>query len=549
MRFSLLAILAGIIGIACTPVNPTPPATGHTPLPAASPIYTVAAPQPLPPHVTPTAIPHAATAAPAAEATPVPHLPTATPAPTLFPTPAPARTANPQQTTLITVMAYAYCNGRYFGEQAEHRYNLTMAELEQEHRTVPQVAEDVNTLCQGNFDAPRTYRPPPTPTPTPTAAAPAPDTTSEAANAFTRREYLYDLLNQARTAAGLEPYQRSANTAAQQHAEYGRDNCVTGYWNRRGHPLPYLYHQAGGGERLVARWWGYTSCANAAIPARQNWQTAARAIVTQLTREPDSPLLDLALQHVAIGVAWNPNQRWTTLIFEQDWLEFDAKPTIAMASGTAVWHGKPLQLSRFRAGMTALINPGITLDTTTLLLRIYYAPGPAPLTRHQITALPYHFPGTLVAIAVPSASLSHRGSRAYPNAPQCTYSARPDPSPPIGTAAVECYGGRHLPQHRSPTPGGANRSAAPPLSLPDYAPVWRSFDHLPGVPVTVPLIPTADITVANATDDPRTALSVSANIHQALTANGNGIYTLELWGLINGAPRLIATGSSVYENP
>ena len=549
MRFSFL--IAGLLLAACATAEPTlpPPTVTPTTPPVQLPVIsTVGPPQsPIPPDaVSPTAPSATATAEP-------PPNPAPLATPTVRPTPQPSNEPVPEVHRDIdhevavgrAAMAYAYCNGLYFGSEAEQRHASVLTGMESGARPLTEVQDDVRNLCNSNFQNPRERLPPATATPVPT---PTPDPREEDANAFERRQYLLELLNERRRDLGLPDFRSSFSAAAQIHADLSRNTCSASLWTPDGETIHHLYHREGGAQRLVVYHAGHTRCAPYPPERWPTWKQEAADVVSAIEPIPGNPLHDPDLRAAAIGAAWTPAQRWHTVILEEDRVNFDQDTFHTTGEPPAAIRIIPPEFDRGQARLTGSLPADVL--PTNLIARIYHLPNSGPLTRNQAHAVPVHAPGNLVAVAVPARESLDLPIPTTQNG-QNGAGAPGRPGPYVADTP-DCFSSSPAPAHdHAPEPFVICRGAwTTPYDLPpETAPAADAGSaagiHLgnqPGLPVQVRQTLARELRIIETAQGPN-LLSVYLNTHSLRQFHGPGIYTLEIWGTIRGEVQLLAAGS------
>ena len=319
-----------------------------------------------------------------------------------------------------------------------------LAEAAREPTLTPQptstVLVVVNTPTPG--PAPRaiimpTNTPAPTRTPTPTAAptrtptprptpmpiivttnTPAPTVSptphnSPALRHLDLKQYMLELINEERTAVGLNPVVLGDNIAAQLHAESSLENCFSGHWGIDG-LKPYMrYTLAGGYQSNGENGRGLDYCIKASdgYSPIGNVKWDVRDAVEGWMDSPGHRRNILTPTHkkVNIGLAWDRYNFMAYQHFEGDYVEYDNQPTI---------NGRILTLSgSVRSGAKFSFEDDLGVQ-------IYYDPPPHPLTRGQLARTYCYDSGRLVAALRPPLT----GNSFYPeHSFQRTYNPCPDP--------------------------------------------------------------------------------------------------------------------------
>ena len=327
-----------------------------------------------------------------------------------------------------------------------------------------------------------------TPTPTPTTASGL--TQSELTEA---REYALTLINDARTAAGLNEVTLDDNTAAQSHAEDMRANCFSSHWGTDG-LKPYMrYSLAGGRQYSAENISGLDYCITKSDGYRANISVAQdiRESMTGLMESPGHRRNILNPHHrkVNIGLAWDDYNFNIVQLFVGDYVEYHATPHIE--NGILTLSGK--------VNETVRIN-----DENALEAQIYYDPLPFALTRGQLSRT-YCVPGGLkvAALRPPLEPNWHYNSDSFESV-----------------------------QSVCPDPYDVPADAPAPTSADDALAFWQqAYDASQSnreITVSAAWITAANWSVTN------DSLAVSADISDLLQQYGDGVYTILLWGEIDG---------------
>ena len=377
----------------------------------------------------------------------------------------------------------------------------------------------------GEFTAPATAIPPPEPTPTslvtagvpragpaPTSPAtiPVPAVYPSAAvepatmlpphqRHIEEKDYMLALIDSERRKAGVNPVVLGINNAAQLHAESSLSDCVSSHWGTDG-LKPYMrYSLAGGYQSNGENGHGSDYCIRASDRYRpiSSIQAEIREAMAGWMESPGHRrnILDPSHMKVNIGIAWDRYNVKMFQHFEGDYVEYQQLPEI---------DGGVLKMSgRTRNGA----HLGSRRD---LGVQIYYDPPPAPLTQGQVARTYCYDNGLHVA------SLRERltGGSFWPEDQfTTTYSPCPDPADVPADA----------PPARSHSE--ANR-------------LWEEAYNRSGLTtesaITVPWIDATEFRVGGG------AFDVEADISQVLSKHGEGVYSVMVWGLIDGQDTVIS---------
>ena len=380
-----------------------------------------------------------------------------------------------------------------------------------------------------------TNTPAPTRTPTPTAApartptpkptprpiivptnTPAPTVTptphsSPALRHLELKQYMLELINEERTAVGLNPVVLGDNIAAQLHAESSIENCFSGHWGIDG-LKPYMrYSLAGGYQSNGENWFGSTG------EYRRNGTTwssidycltgSSRGfppLVTDMEEEViesmkwwmDSPghrrnILTSTHKKVNIGLATDGYNFGAVQHFEGDYVVYDTLPSI---------DGRILTLS----GET---KNGVKInESKDLSIQIYYDPPTHQLTRGQLAWTSCYDNGRLAAAL----------------------------RPPLTENSFYTDNDFTLTYEPCPNPYNVSSNAPAPTSF-DEASAFREAATLAantqgGVSIVVPWITATEMSASG------DSFSVRAEIGDVPP----GVYTIVVWAPIDGEDEIVS---------
>ena len=338
--------------------------------------------------------------------------------------------------------------------------------------------------------------PTPEPTPTPSPTSVPKRTTSgltepQLANA---REYALKLINDARTAEGLNPVTLDDNPAAQSHAEDMLRTCFSGHWGSDG-SKPYMRYTLAGGEQYSAE---NISGIDFCPPDPDRYATKLiRAEINEATDGLlDSPghrrnILNPHHRKVNIGISYQRPNLWLVQLFVGDYIRFTTKPIIEHGILT----------------LTGTVTNEVSLEGEDALgVQIFLDPPMRRLTRGQLSRTYCVGSGTQIA------------SLRSPLDPGWFY------DDDIATKSVD--------RAPCPDPYKIDSGLPPPASYDEADQVWQqAYDASQAVvsrQITYPWITANDWSIDGQN------FEVSANISDLLDQHGNGVYTIVLWGEIDG---------------
>ena len=306
-------------------------------------------------------------------------------------------------------------------------------------------------------------------------------------------DYALGMINDARTAEGLDELVLDTNTAAQSHAKDSRDACTRGHWGPDG-MKPYMRYTLAGGEQYSSEnVFAIDFCPqdldnyDLETPREQIDFAMDRFLKSQGHRRT---ILDPHHRKVGIGLTYRPPTIWFVQLFIGDYIEYETKPQID--AGVLTLSGR--------------VKNGVELSGTSSTLTIYYDPPLKPLTRGQLSRTYCYNNGQRIANI---------------RRPLEPVSVHTDDEITIEVASSQC-----------PDPYDIPAASPPPMSNDEAQENWRqardvsqtkSIHHL-----TIPLIMASEWYVTN------DAFNISADISDLLDQHGNGIYTIMLWGEIDG---------------
>ena len=356
----------------------------------------------------------------------------------------------------------------------------------------------------------------PTRTPTPTAAprpiivptnTPAPTVTptphsSPALRHLELKQYMLELINEERAAAGLNPVVLGDNIAAQLHAESAVENCFGSHWGIDG-LKPYMrYSLAGGYQSNGENWHGLAYCIKASdgYSPIGNVRWDVRDAMEGWMESPGHRRNILRPKHkkVNIGLAWNRYNFGAIQHFEGDYMEFEKSPNI---------NGRILTLSG------SLINEARLNSEDDLGVQIFYDPPPHTLTRGQLARSYCYDSGQLVAALRPPLT----GNAYYlENSFQLNYEPCPDPY-------------------------DVDPDASAPRSHDEAHEFWQAaYDASQSREVTSLVVPWITADQWRVTDS---AFSVTADIGDVPP----GVYTIVVWALIDGDDEVVSEYSIFHK--
>ena len=309
---------------------------------------------------------------------------------------------------------------------------------------------------------------------------------------------MLELINAERQKAGVPSVELGDNIAAQLQAESALENCYKGHWGIDG-LKPYMrYSLAGGYQSNGENASGYSYCVEEGDGYRaiQSIKEEIRETMDGWMNSPEHrrSILDNSHKKVNIGLAWDRFHLFAYQHFEGDYVEYDELPTII--NGRLSFNGTTKNGAKF-------------INKKDLSVQVYFDPPPHPLTRGQLSEAGCY------SYEAPIASLRLPLSKGW------TYNDS------------EIDFGEHT---TCSSPYDVPSSTPAPSS-----PVWFSVSP---PPLTVPYIVNW-ITASNWTAQ-GTTFSITADIGESMDEYGDGVYSILVWGNIDGARAVISEYSIFY---
>lgn len=318
------------------------------------------------------------------------------------------------------------------------------------------------------------------------------------------KELMLGLVNEARAEAGSPVVVMGDNRAAQVHADSASEGCHSGHWGLDGLNSHMRYGLSGGYQSnsevvsglnyCIQPWENYAAIRNISDEVRESMEGFMGSPGHRRT------ILDGQYRKVNIGLAWNRYIVVAVLQFEGDYVEYDKAPELS--DGSLSMSGR----TKNGAFFVTKFGP-----------QIYYRPPPHPLTRGQLASAYCQDSGLLVGALRRAAS---PGSYYSTDSFTKTYEGCSSPyDAPPDTPAPASVADAHL-QH----------SIAKALS---YYPVL----------VEVPWIDASQMK-ADGVD-----FAITADLESVHDKHGPGVYTVVIWGEINGMPTVISRASFFHGIP
>ena len=319
------------------------------------------------------------------------------------------------------------------------------------------------------------------------------------------KEYMLELINEARAAASVPAVTLGDNRAPQIHAESSIADCFGSHWGLDG-LKPYMrYSLAGGYQSNGENGLGSDYCPSN-VRTLTNIEQVVRDAMEGWVGSPGHRRNILAPWHrkVSIGLAWNRQYYAAYQHFEGGYVEYDRLPAID-ANGVLSLSGRVKNGARFR-------------DSEDLSVVVNYDPPPHELTRGQIARTYCYDRGVRVA------------SLRYPLSGDWSWTE----DSYVVTASRTC-----------PDPYDIPPSAPPPTSFAE-----QSSFHLEAVREslsaqnTITTVPWITARTWNVTAD---SFSVTVDLSDVIDEHGPGVYSIIVWGTIAGERVVISEYSMFYQ--
>lgn len=302
---------------------------------------------------------------------------------------------------------------------------------------------------------------------------------------------MLDLINAERRNAGVDPVVLGDNVAAQIHAEASLDGCFASHWGLDG-LKPYMrYSLAGGYQSNGENASGFDYCSVSDGPIG----VVDEGIAAVMEGWMSSPghrrnILDKTHKKVNTGLAWDRYNFNAIQHFEGDYFEYDRLPAID-ENGVLSFEGR--------------VKNGVILhgeDYYDLGVGVFYDPPPHALTRGQLSRT-YCYDGGLPVAALRPPS--------YGGYSEHTFTTTREPCPDPYDVPADAPAPRSLEQSRV------------------FFELARSAsERLPEQSITVPWI-TVPVWTAWGY-----AFAVAVSISDVLAQYGSGVYSITVFGIIDG---------------
>lgn len=315
------------------------------------------------------------------------------------------------------------------------------------------------------------------------------------------------LINAERRRAGVREVALGSNAAAQLHAESMLDNCFAAHWGMDG-LKPYMrYTLTGGYQSNAENVSGLDYCIKPSDNFRLNPSVKAE-IDEAMQGLMGSPghrdnILDPTHHQVNIGLAWDGFRRNATRFynlivvqhFEGDYIEYDQLPTLE--NGVLTLSGDTRNGARFA-------------QKNDLGVSLFYDQPPHQLTGGQLSQTYCYDGGQSIAALRP------------PLLPNWHY-------------PEDFF---TLTDQRCPDPYDVSTDSPAPQSYYEayaaYQQAVQASQLMPAEVLTLPWITAQEWTAQGE------SFAVAADLSEVLRSHGDGVYTIAVWGTIDGGAEVIS---------
>ncbi len=325
------------------------------------------------------------------------------------------------------------------------------------------------------------------------------------------KRYMLKLINAERKKAGVPPVELGDNTAAQLHAESALKNCFSSHWGIDG-LKPYMrYSLAGGYQSNGENGHGIDYCIKSG-----DGYVAIASVEDEITDAMNGwmsshghrrSILDKNYMKVNIGLAWDEYNFFAYQHFEGDYVKYANLPSIE--NGRLSFEGNA--------------KSSVSFNTKRDLgVQIYYDPPPHELTRGQVSRTYCYGSGRqIAALREPLTGNQHWTTdeffKPYNPCPD-PYDVSPDASAPRSHNQAHTY----------------------------WEQAYQASKKREEQTITVPWITATEWELIVDWDVSDISFAVEADISEVLNKYGNGVYTVTVWGKIDGEDAVISEYSIFY---
>ena len=316
------------------------------------------------------------------------------------------------------------------------------------------------------------------------------------------KSFMLDIINNERQNAGLDPVILGDNTAAQVHADGMLATCTASHWGDDG-LKPYMrYTLAGGYQYNAENISGLDYCIKpyenyAKVSLRQHIQDTMSGFMSSPGHRDN--ILDPHHTIVNLGIAWDDYNVMIAQHFEYGYVCFEDLPDI---------QDNILSFSAIAQGSATFSDPA---------LQLRFDPPPRELTRGQLAQTYCYDNGLAVADIRP-------------------------PPPPGASYLTNSY---HSTEKRCPDPYDILPGAPAPGSVQEAYDAYQDAYNL--AQLLSPHTTTVPFLEADRWTHTGDSLSMSVDIAGPLRDHGPGVYTLILWGTVEGELVPVSSYSIFYQ--
>ena len=320
--------------------------------------------------------------------------------------------------------------------------------------------------------------------------------------------YMLELINEERARAGVLEVELGDNKAAQLHAQASLEGCFSSHWGLDG-LKPYMrYSLAGGYQSNGENGSGLDYCIK-----WSDWYSELSGIREEIretmTGWMNSPghrrnILEKSHRKVNIGLAWDRYNIIAVQHFEGDYVEYEVLPEFD--EGRLRVEGRVKNGARFDVGDTVPVE-------------IFYDPPPRPLTRGQLSRTYCYGSGLPVAYVREPLT----GDWYYDE-------------DTISTTHEPCASPYDIPP-----------DAVAPRSSDEAHTHWQQAYNASQSVEAVPAVMQA--VTASSWSTGGSSFRITAGFGKVLNRHGPGVYTVVLWGVLDGGPEVISEYSIFHDIP
>ena len=318
--------------------------------------------------------------------------------------------------------------------------------------------------------------------------------------------YMLELINLERERVGIPAVELGDNSAAQLHAESSLAGCYSSHWGNDG-LKPYMrYSLAGSYQSNGENGSGSDYCITAAdgYSGLSSIRTEIKDTMAGWMSSPGHRRNILEKKHkkVNIGLAWDKYNIKGVQHFEGDYVEYAALPTF---DGSELrLDGKTKNEAQFGLG-------------NTIPVQIFFDPPPQPLTGGQLSRTYCYGSGKPVAYVRKPLT----GNSYYPkDTLSTTYTACPNPY--------------EVPRD-APAPRSHNEANL------HWQQAYQASQFLGNIPAVMQAFTASTWRIDGE------EFQINVSLSRLLAAQGPGVYTVVLWGQVDGDTEIISQYSIFYD--